>query len=280
MYQSYWNLAKQPFECDFDPACFYESTSHAAAVLKLKYLVEQSKGAGVLAADSGLGKTFLTHVLESRLADRHSPVVRLLYPRLDAAGVLAQIAIRLGVNPDDVDSANVSTDQIVERLKARLAKSGNAGRSPVIIVDDAHMIESDEVWHALRLLLNFREESHHEAGGIDFTLLLVGQPQLLGHLRTFADLYDRLAVRVSLSPLDIDGVHSYLSHRLSVSGSDESPFSDDAIEMLADLSGGVPRKINQLADLTMLVGFADKLEQITAQEMAAASEEMLIASVD
>lgn len=280
MYQSYWNLSRAPFECDLNTAFYCETTSHAAAVLKLQYLIEQGKGAGVLAAGSGYGKTFVTHVLEDRLSDGQGPFVRILYPRLDAGGVLAQIAIRLGVTPGEVDTQKVSTDQIVERLKNRLSAVSKSGRKPVIIIDDAHLIESHEVWHALRLLLNFREQASHQTDGIDFTLLLVGQPQLLGMLRSFADLYDRLAVRVSLSPLSEPELDEYVAARMTHSGSDCQVFVPEAISMLAELSGGVPRKVNQLADLTLLVGFADKLQHITASEMSAASEEMLIASVD
>ena len=280
MYQSYWNLARAPFECDLDPSFYCETTSHAAAVLKLQYLIEQGKGAGILAADSGLGKTFVTHVLESGLSDEHAPVVRLLYPRLDAAGILAQIAVRLGVTPGEVDTHNASTDQIIERLKNRLIVIGKAGHKPVIIIDDAHLVDSHEVWHALRLLLNYREQDAHRTDGVDFTLLLVGQPELLGYLRTFPDFYDRLAVRVSLAPLLEDEVAAYVGHRMQTAGVAHAPFDQAGLSTLAELSAGVPRRINQLADLTLLVGFADKLETITAEEISAASNEMLIASVD
>lgn len=280
MYQTYWNLSQSPFECDLDTGFYYETGSHAAAVLKLEYLVEQGKGAGVLAAESGLGKTFVTHVLEDRLGENFSPIVRLLYPRLDPGGLLAQIAIRLGVTPGEVDTQSVSTDQIVERLKNRLTVIAKTGRKPVIIIDDAHLIESHEVWHCLRMLLNFREEACHETDGIDFTLLLVGQPMLLGQLRSFGDLYDRLAVRVGLTPLSEVDLGDYLASRMAHAGTETAVFTQDAVAMLHELTGGVPRKVNQLADLTLLVGYADKLQHITADEMSAASEEMLIASVD
>lgn len=275
MYQSYWNLSRSPFECDLDVDFYHETGSHAAALLKLQYLIEQCKGAGVLAAGSGMGKTYLTHVLEKRLGEVSGPVVRMLYPRLEPAGLLAQIAVRLGVTPGEVDSMSVGTDRIIERLRTRLVAICRGGRKPVIIIDDAHMIDSPEVWHCLRLLMNFRE-----ADGIDFTLLLVGQPQLLGHLRQYGDLYDRLAVRVSLAPLTEDDVNEYVTRRLSVAGSEEDVFIPEAVSLLTDLSGGVPRKINQMADLTLLVGYADRLERITDAEMSAASEEMQIASVD
>lgn len=275
MYQNYWNMSQAPFESDLDSDFYFAAGSHAAAALKLQYLIEQRKGAGVLAAPSGLGKTYLTHQLEKQLESPTYPFFRLLYPRLDAAGLFAQIAVRLGVTPREVDSRTNGLDQIIERLRNRLAAICKGGREPVLVIDDAHLIESPEVWHGLRLLLNFRE-----ADGIEFTLLLVGQPQMLGTLRSFGDLYDRLAVRVSLTPFDLSEVNQYLTHRLMVAGTETHVFLPEAVEVLADLSAGVPRKINQLADLTLLVGFADKLDHISTAEMHAASAEMQVASIE
>lgn len=280
MYQTYWDLTSAPFECNLDPSFYCDSTSHAAAILKLQYLIEQHKGAGVLAAGSGFGKTYVTHVLEQKLDEQFRPFVRLLYPRLDAAGILSQIAVRLGVDADKVDSQTVGTDQIVELLKNQLKTLGKAGRRPVIVIDDAHLIESCEVWHALRLLLNFREQDCHLTSGANFTLLLVGQPQLMGMLRGFGDLYERLAVRVSLAPLTVDEVAHYVESRMAKAGVSQPVFTPDSLAALADLSGGNPRKVNQLADLTLLVGYADKLDRITGNEITAASDEMLIASID
>jgi general secretion pathway protein A len=57
-------------------------------------------------------------------------------------------------------------------------------------------------------------------------------------------------------------------------------FSDDAIESLHYLSQGVARKINRLADLALVVGFADRLTLLTARQVEAVSEELVTLTVD
>lgn len=275
MYQDYWNLTRSPFASDHDVDWYSPATSHAAAVLKLQYLIEEGKGAGVLAAETGLGKTYVTHVLESRLDPARYAVVRILYPRLDTAGFLAQLAVRLGVPVEHVDQQRDHVDKLLKSVVDQLREMTAAGQHAVLVIDDAHLIDSTEIWHCLRLLLNFQQPAECQ-----FTLLLVGQAQLLGQLQSYGDLYDRLAVRVGLVPLVQDEVEQFIARRMSNAGTEAHVFVPDAIAALTELSEGNPRRLNQLADLTLLVGYADRLDHITAAEMHAAYDEMRVASID
>jgi general secretion pathway protein A len=49
---------------------------------------------------------------------------------------------------------------------------------------------------------------------------------------------------------------------------------------LYELSGGVPRRINRLCDLALLVGFADESQTISAEQVEAVADELVTAVPD
>ena len=273
MYEHHWNLERRPFDCGCEAADYVAVAPHEAALLKLEYLVEADKGCGALAGPSGAGKTFLTHVLERRLGDRTGPFARVLYPRMDAAGLVQQIAARLGVSQADLDGAGLNTS--VELLRRRLGELARVDQSPVIVVDDAHLIESSEPWHCLRQLMNLRDGE-----GVSFTLLLVGQPSMLGRLREYPDFYDRAGVKVSLAPLEPEEVGRYVAGRLRLAGVEDGVLDADAYEAIGRLSRGLPRAVNQIADLSLLVGYADGLPMLQREQVEAAAGELRVATAD
>ena len=76
MYESYWKLDQRPFASGCDPRFYYPGQSHQAALLKLRYAVENRCGGAILAGPSGSGKTLLVGMLRSAIAGQISPVVR------------------------------------------------------------------------------------------------------------------------------------------------------------------------------------------------------------
>lgn len=274
MYGDYWQLDCLPFENNGDPQFFYRTPAHEAALLKLEYVIEQGKGAAVLVGGHGLGKTYLTQVLEFELPKQFTPIVRLMFPRLDGAQTLRLIARRLGAPLNDRLS-EVPPEEIIAHLEDRLAQLAEEGRRPVLIVEDAHLIESPEVLQSLALLMNASQVC-----GLSLSLVLVGQPELLPQVERVPALNDRIAVRTALKPLGSDETTAYIEHRLHIAGLDTCMFDTAALQSFSTLSMGTPRKINQLCDLALLVGYADRLPTLTDAEVTAAAEELTCVSID
>jgi general secretion pathway protein A len=64
-------------------------------------------------------------------------------------------------------------------------------------------------------------------------------------------------------PLSEKETSDYVRHRLSVAGArDASIFTESALQMLYDLSGGIPRRINQLADMALVAGMGKDKKSI------------------
>ena len=87
-------------------------------------------------------------------------------------------------------------------------------------------------------------------------------------------LNDRIAVRSVLEPLSLDDTIGYVAHRLHAAEAKGKIFDDDAVAELHARSGGIPRRINRLADLALVVGYADQLETIGAAEIEAVADEI------
>ena len=68
----------------------------------------------------------------------------------------------------------------------------------------------------------------------------------------------------------------HVAHRLQQVGGRREIFDDDAIERLHVLAAGVPRRINRLADLALLVGFADELSSIDVEQIESVSRQLLL----
>ena len=104
--------------------------------------------------------------------------------------------------------------------------------------------------------------------------MFVGGLNLLGKLERIPQLNDRIAVRSFVEPLSHDDTIGYVAHRLHVAGAKREIFDQDALEALHERSGGIPRRINRLADLALVVGYADQLDNIGAREIEAVAEDI------
>ncbi len=88
MYESYWQLKQKPFENTADPRFYYPCESHQAALLKLRYAIENRRGGALLVGVSGSGKTLLANMLRQALGEEFSPLVHLVFPQMPTAELL------------------------------------------------------------------------------------------------------------------------------------------------------------------------------------------------
>lgn len=269
MYEQHWNLETNPFDSSFDPRFFFHSETHQAALLKLKYLVEHDKGAGLLVGAAGFGKTFVLRQLVHELDNRFRPFVHIVYPKFSAAEMMADIAVRLGAEESAVRNHATGIDFTIRQIERQLRTFTQQDRHPLIAIDDAHLIDNLQVFESLRLLLNFQG-----TGQSNFTLILVGDRVLLSRISRIGQLDDRLSVKSLLRPLTQQETADYVVHRLQAAGVSQSIFDQAALNELFELSQGVPRRLNRLCDLALLVGYADGIQSLSATQIASVGVEL------
>jgi len=268
MYRDYWQLTTKPFEPAADRAAFFSSESHEGALSKLRYAVENRRGAVVLAGPAGVGKTLLVQLLTAELAERFSPRAHLVFPQMSSRDLLVYLAEQLGAPPADPPRHTV--EECVRRLEFLLGQNAGQGRHAVIVIDEAHLLEDCGALETLRLLLNFEAASQPT-----LTLILVGQMGLVSAVDRLPSLEERIAVKTLVRAFTAEETAAYVRHRLEAAGATREIFTPDAVEALHYLGHGTPRQINRLGDLALLVGFADRLPQLTAQQIEAVSDELV-----
>jgi general secretion pathway protein A len=273
MYETYWQLKQKPFENAADPRFYYPGETHQAALLKLRYTIENQRGAALLTGPSGCGKTLLTTMLPGILGERFSPLARLVFPQMSTAELLAYVANEFERSDDIADSPDVQTS--VRRVQRFLAGNSEQGRHAVLVIDEAHLLDSVHTFEALRLLLNF------EMGGApSLTLLLVGEPAILPALERMPQWDERLGVKCLLRPFSEAETAAYVEHRLRAAGAVRSIVDPDAIPALHALTHGIARRINRLCDLALLIGFAEEQRTLCAGHFEAVCRELVAVAAD
>lgn len=269
MYESYWQLEKKPFEDTSDSAFYYPSDVHQGALLKLRYAIENHRGSALLTGATGIGKTLLIHTLANQLPAEFSPVVHLVFPDMPTDQLLAYIAGNL---TGEATATMPSVQQSVRRLEKALTENAESGGHAVIVIDEAHLL-SHQSLETMRLLMNFHQDYQPA-----MTLLFVGQPALLPTLDRMPDLDGRLGVKCLLRQFTQEETMGYVSLRVTAAGAAEPIFDQSGLEALHYFSQGVPRQINRLCDLALLIGYAEEHQVIGADQIEAVADELVTVS--
>jgi len=274
MYEAYWQLTERPFENSTDPQLYYPSESHQAAVLKLRYAVEHRRGLAVLSGPTGVGKSLVLSRFFEGLDEQQSPRVWIRYPALKPESLVRRIA---------VDCLPLPTDQqldfglLVGELEQFLVACQAKSLQPVVVIDEAQWLQEHGSLESLRLLLNLAGPYAQAESG--WTFVLSGQPELVGQLQRTAALSHHVSVHCLVKPLTIDETALYIGHRLrAVGGESERIFEADAIERIHAYAQGVPRQINRLADLGLMVAYADERSRVTVDIVEGVHQELQLSS--
>jgi len=263
MYREFYGLQRKPFSKTPDPEFLYRSRQHAEALARLSHAIEEREVA-VLTGDIGAGKTTLSRALVDAYADtcRFSFVVN---PALPPAQLLSAIAEGFGLSP------GARKVDVFGALGEHAARLDAEGKFAVVVVDEAQLLAGRAAYDELRLLGNLAADDRPLLG-----LLLVGQPELRERLvsRGGEAFAQRVGVASHLGPLDASDTARYLEHRLAVAGRREPLFEPDAIAAIHRLSGGLPRRVNQLAAGALLEGFARGAATLSAEVVEAVEADL------
>ncbi len=266
MYETHWNLKEMPFENTPDPRFLYRSVQHEEVLARMRYVIQYRKGGGLVTGVFGCGKTLLVQALLDEInQDRYKTAI-INNPQLDYIDLLRAIVRSLKAIELPHKKTELSADYLLEVLGQILQNNMRGGKETVIIIDEAHVIQDESVWEGLRLLLNFQLRERFL-----LTLLLLGQPELKQKIEDNKQLEQRIAVESNLQPFDLEDTKRYVQHRLVVVGQTEQLFTEGALRLIQENSGGIPRHINHLCDICLLSGFGKKIslinEEIVLQEL-------------
>ena len=242
MYESLYGLERPAFAMRPDLDLFYPTPQHREALAAVLYGILQRKGFTVLWGDAGTGKTTILQSICHQLPADSLCCSLITNPVVTAPEFLEMILLNFGV--EDIPSGK---PRRLLRLQQFLQQSEREAKTSVLIVDEGHRL-TPELVEEIRLLTNF---------GL-LEVVLAGQSELGEILRepNMRQVRQRIGVRATLGPLDAVSTSRYIAYRWTKAGGKHLPFTDAALEAVAEISQGLPRLINALCDNALLAIFA------------------------
>ena len=132
-----------------------------------------------------------------------------------------------------------------------------------------------QAYEFLHLLTNIRHRDKNGVSGESaITILLSGHPQLLDHLNEEPSFCQRMHLAWRLEPLSEQQTIEYVSHRIRAAGGDLWVFDEDALREAHHASHGLPRQINNICDIALLLGCAAKAGKVDRDLMLQAISEV------
>ncbi|MGI5308990.1 ExeA family protein [Rheinheimera sp. WS51] len=267
MYTGFFGLTSAPFSIAPNPDFLYLSPRHAEALAHLRYGLGDAGGFVLLTGEVGTGKTTVSRSLLQEL-DENAEVAFILNPTLSELELLAAICDELKIRYKKSDA---SLKLLGDKIKQRLLKNHQLGKQTLLIIDEAQHLQP-AVLEQLRLLTNLETNTQKL-----LQVILIGQPELQEVLKRndLRQLAQRITARYHLLPLDLHEVQQYLTYRLKVSGCQRPIFTVAAIKKLYQLSGGIPRLVNLMADRALLAAYSQQQALVNDKLVLLAANEVL-----
>ena len=271
IYEAFYGLKEQPFAISTDPKFLFLSAPHRRAYDELMHGISREESLMLLTGETGSGKTTLCRAVIGATGDRtfssilHQPYMpgpEMLRLILRDFGMVSREEMRRGA------LAGADVPHLMEVLETFLASLATVHARAIVVIDEAQSL-SPTLLDEVRMLTAFERDGKRLV-----QIILCGQPMLLNTLKTepMYALNERITRRVVLTPLSDAEVESYIFHRLSIAGgADKIGFDQDAMRLIADLSRGLPRRVNVLADRTLQEGRIDGAARITGAHVKRAA---------
>lgn len=262
IYLSHWGLSDTPFRDCHDPRQFYQSPTHDEALARLHFLVDERRRLGLLMGPAGSGKSLLLEVFGRQVAKSGAALAAANLVGLEPQELLWKLVLGFGLNPARAET----TIHLWRRLSDRLAEFRYQDTPAVVLLDDADQASPAVLAHVARLAQFDRTPDAR------LTIVLAGREDRMG--RIGPSLMDLAELRIDLEPWEEGDTQQYLRWSLAQAGCDSEVFADAAIARLHELSHGIPRRVSQLADLSLLAGAGRQLPQIDPEVVESVYHEL------
>jgi type II secretory pathway predicted ATPase ExeA len=256
MYERFYGFSELPFELTANPKYLFLSGRQREALSTLQYGLFAAKSITLLIGEAGTGKTTLIRAALESERCQHVRCIYLNNPTLRPDDFLRLLALKFELGPEAAESKAI----LLERLEALLRERREAGETTALVVDEAQSLSFD-LLEEIRLLANIETPSAKL-----LPLVLAGQPELADRLENhdLRQLRQRVTLRCHLDPFDVKETAAFIASRISAAGGVPSRiFTKDAVMLIHEHSGGIPRTISVLCDNALVSGMALESQPVT-----------------
>jgi general secretion pathway protein A len=269
MYEKFYGFSEKPFQITPNPAFLYRSSKHDTALTYLEYGLTENVGFILLTGEIGSGKTTLIQYIVSRLESDIEPAV-IFNTNVSAEELLALILDEFEI----ARPAGGKADMLMA-LNAFLVDRYSHRKRVLLIIDEGQNL-SDQALEEVRMLSNLQSDDQSL-----LQIMLVGQPELVTRLKqpSMRQFSQRIAASYHLTGLDRGETGKYIAHRLRKAGARSALFTPAAVDLIYQLSGGIPRAINLVCQAALVYGFAENSETINQDIIHQISKDNLCVGV-
>ena len=192
------------------------------------------RGFAVLCGAPGTGKTMLLNYLCHKLQPNEHRIIYIPFAMLKPADMLKNICFKLDLEP------TVSSTKMLKSIQDRISEIQPV--NPVLVLDEIQKI-SHPTLEIIRLMTNFNFEDKNL-----FSVIMAGNDEFLQQLRLRINepLRQRITCFQRLAPLSRNDTGKYIKHHFETAGVNHEIITDQAANLVYDLTSGIPRLVNSL----------------------------------
>jgi general secretion pathway protein A len=252
MYEPFYGLKEKPFQMAPNPGYLYRSEKHQNALTYLEYGLSEKVGFVLLTGEVGSGKTTLVQYILGQLDERTVAAV-IFNTNLSAGELLRTILTQFELAPGEDKAGDLNA------LNLFLVGLYGQGRQALLVIDEAQNLTPEAI-EEVRMLSNLQSDSDAL-----LQIVLVGQPELKAELEhpSMRQVAQRIAVRYHLTGLNRTDTANYIAYRLQTAGGRPDLFTAAAVDLIYEVSRGIPRAINLACQAALVYGFAEEAETIS-----------------
>lgn len=254
----FFGWKQHPFADTYQQRRLWIPPRDSKQLATIKRLLHTGKSMA-LCGPSGAGKTTLVHALIGELDKNSYRPVLVPYAGHPRNGLTRILAEALGVETKGRGLPLIT--RVQQHLEALIG--GANPRHPVIIIDDAQLLESDSLWDLCSLLFQTTKQA------VAASLILVGDDTLTKRLELYAlmPIRTRLTTVMKLQPINEQETRLFIENRLENAEAPHDLFADEAIEILAAYTRGNRRNIMNIATMALEEAYYRQEKTITAETL-------------
>ena len=244
MYEAFFQLTRTPFTRGLLPEQLLTTPAMQEAGARLDYTARERRFA-VLTGDVGAGKSTALRAFLARLpVTRYTPLY-VTDSQLTPRNFYHEALCQLGLPP------RFYRGDARRQLHRALQERDDAGKQPVIVIDEAHLL-GRAMLEEIRFLLNFDVDSR-----APLALILAGQTELRRTLKLecFTAIAQRISCRAHLPALTLEESAGYIQHHLTQAGAPGALFTEAALRLIHAFAGGLPRQLNNVCGACLLYAY-------------------------
>jgi len=257
--QEFFQLRRRPFDKDVPEEALWLDPDRTDAIDRLVDAVRARQHALVV-GEPGVGKNCVVRGLRVRLSPVHFRLTYVAHVSLGKRDFYKQICLALGIE------CKLMPATLYTAIQNNLAALAKERVHPVLVLDEAHLMP-DSSLGTLHVLANFAWDSEPVV-----SIVLVGLPELGERLKlgVHRSLLTRIGHKIEIAAATPEQTAAYVHKRVEDAGAPGVLFAPDATVVIHELTGGMLRSIDVLADAALRLAAHQKKKLVDRTVVRAA----------